>query len=95
MTSNTSLTIRSTGRAAMASFIAALALILPTACDMFGMGGDLTPPNNVVSLAASPGDRFVTLTWIDPGDSDLESVEISQTPGGLAKLLVGAGAQTA
>jgi hypothetical protein len=43
---------------------------------------DTTPPAKVTGLEAAAGDGRVTLTWTDPADTDLASVEIAWTPGG-------------
>jgi hypothetical protein len=42
--------------------------------------GDTTPPAEVTSLTATPGNGQVTLNWTDPADSDFNEVEITFTP---------------
>lgn len=42
---------------------------------------DQAPPGVVTSLAATAGDGFVTLTWVDPEDEDLARVDLSWLPG--------------
>ncbi|MDR0584150.1 MAG: DUF4959 domain-containing protein, partial [Treponema sp.] len=37
---------------------------------------DLTPPAAVTNLKAAPGDGYVVLTWTDPGDADLDYIQI-------------------
>jgi chitodextrinase len=41
---------------------------------------DTTPPANVTGLAPTAGSGQVTLTWADPADNDLASLEITFTP---------------
>jgi chitodextrinase len=41
---------------------------------------DLTPPAEVTAFAGTAGDGEVTLTWIDPPDTDLDHIEITFTP---------------
>jgi hypothetical protein len=41
---------------------------------------DTTAPAKVSGLTAATGDGQVTLTWIDPPDGDLASIEITWTP---------------
>ena len=55
---------------------------------------DLTPPANVSGLAAAGGYGQVILTWTDPTDTDLDSVEITWTPGGTAPQTVAKGTGT-
>ncbi|MCR4940750.1 MAG: hypothetical protein K5930_11700 [Treponemataceae bacterium] len=38
---------------------------------------DTTPPGEVLGLEGTPGDRYVTLKWTDPSDSDLSEIEIT------------------
>jgi hypothetical protein len=42
---------------------------------------DTTPPANVTGLGGTAGDGQATLSWIDPEDPDLASIEISWTGG--------------
>jgi hypothetical protein len=42
---------------------------------------DLTPPGKVTGLAAVPDDGEVALSWTDPTDTDLDSIEITWSPG--------------
>ena len=42
----------------------------------------MTPPANVSSLTATPGDTTVSLSWTDPGDPDLAGTKIVQKTGG-------------
>jgi formylglycine-generating enzyme required for sulfatase activity len=44
---------------------------------------DTTPPGEVTSLKAVPKDKQVELTWKNPGDSDLNTIQITWSPGGL------------
>jgi hypothetical protein len=58
--------------------------------------GDNTVPGKVTALEAAAGDGRVTLTWTDPADADLDSVEITWTPGnGSASVLKGIETYTA
>ena len=41
---------------------------------------DLTPPSNVSSLAAVPGENQVTLSWTDPSDYDFAYASITFSP---------------
>jgi hypothetical protein len=45
---------------------------------------DTTPPARVTVLTGTPGDGQVTLSWTDPADTDLASIEITWAPGGTA-----------
>jgi hypothetical protein len=45
------------------------------------LNSDLTPPGPVTGLTATPGDGQATLTWTDPADTDLASIEITWEPG--------------
>jgi hypothetical protein len=49
---------------------------------------DTTPPGVASDLAASPGDRQVSLSWTNPTDSDFHHVEITYTNGSLQTLTV-------
>jgi len=40
---------------------------------------DLTPPANVSNFSAKPGDRMITLTWINPPDEDFVGVKIQMS----------------
>jgi chitodextrinase len=42
---------------------------------------DTTAPGEASGLAASPGDRQVSLSWTNPADSDFDHVEITYTNG--------------
>ncbi|MDR1399599.1 MAG: fibronectin type III domain-containing protein, partial [Treponema sp.] len=70
-----------------------LAVIL-VACDN-GINGDTTPPGPVTNLDANAGDGQVTLTWNDPTDADLDSIEITWTPGGTTPQVVTKGTKSA
>ncbi|MFH1957305.1 MAG: right-handed parallel beta-helix repeat-containing protein, partial [bacterium] len=41
-----------------------------------GVGGDTTPPADVTSFTATPGDTQATLVWTDPADADLDKILI-------------------
>jgi chitodextrinase len=41
---------------------------------------DLTPPGKVTGLVATAGNTIARLTWKDPADADLASIEITFTP---------------
>jgi hypothetical protein len=41
---------------------------------------DTTPPNDVTRFRATPGDRFVLLTWVPPR-ADFDHVTVSRSPG--------------
>jgi hypothetical protein len=69
-----------------------LAIIL-AACD-WGNPSDTTPPAQVSGLTATPGNGQVTLTWTDPTDTDLASIEITWTPGGTTPQTVAKGTQS-
>jgi hypothetical protein len=57
---------------------------------------DTTPPGKVTALSAAAGNGEVTLTWTDPTDSDLASIEITWTPGnGNETVTKGTGTYTA
>jgi chitodextrinase len=57
---------------------------------------DTTPPAEVSSLAAVPGDAYIQLSWIDPTAPDFNHVEITRTgSGGTVPIIVGAGVQAA
>jgi hypothetical protein len=49
---------------------------------------DTTSPAKVSGLAATAGNGVARLTWTDPADPDLDSLEITWTPGGTASLTV-------
>jgi chitodextrinase len=49
---------------------------------------DATAPADVTGLGGTPGNKAATLTWTDPADADLASIEIAWTPGGTAPLIV-------
>ncbi|MDR2068764.1 MAG: fibronectin type III domain-containing protein [Spirochaetaceae bacterium] len=50
----------------------------------------------MTGLTGTPGDTSVTLTWTDPTDADLASIEITWTPGnGSGTVAKGAGTYTA
>jgi predicted phage tail protein len=56
---------------------------------------DLQPPAKVTGLTGTAGDTQVTLTWTDPADTDLASVEITWTStAGNGNAIVGTGIQT-
>jgi hypothetical protein len=59
-------------------------------------GGDTTAPGPVSGLGGSTGGGEVTLSWADPGDKDLDHIEITWTPGGFDPVSVakGAGSKT-
>ena len=79
-----------TSAAILAGVIAAALL---AACPS-GLEPDTTPPGDVSNLSAVAGDEQVTLTWTDPGDADLKSIEIQRT-GSAARVVVAADTQTA
>jgi len=61
-----------------------------TATPISGVDGD--PPSNVADLGAAPGDSQITLTWVDPGDADLNHVEVTHDQtGGDVPVVVAAG----
>jgi chitodextrinase len=41
---------------------------------------DTTPPGGVSGLAGTAGNKWVSLSWTDPGDTDLDHLEITWTP---------------
>jgi hypothetical protein len=41
---------------------------------------DITPPAEVTSLTATPGNAQVSLAWTDPADADFNEVEITVSP---------------
>ncbi len=43
--------------------------------------GDTTPPGNVTSFTATPGDGTASLSWINPGDGDFAGVKILRKTG--------------
>jgi DNA-binding beta-propeller fold protein YncE len=63
-----------------------MGIIGPGDADFFKTGAetapveDTTPPAPVTDFVATPGDRSITLTWTEPGDSDYREVEISGSP---------------
>jgi predicted phage tail protein len=57
---------------------------------------DVTPPAKVIGLTGTAGDGQVTLTWINPTDTDLDHIEITWEPGsGSASVTKGTGTYTA
>ncbi len=57
---------------------------------------DVTAPQPVTGMAAVAGNGQVTLSWVDPADSDFNHVEITHNrPGGATPRVVGYGVQTA
>ena len=42
---------------------------------------DSTPPANAVSFAAAPGDGQISLSWVNPADSDLAGIRIVRKTG--------------
>jgi chitodextrinase/uncharacterized protein YjbI with pentapeptide repeats len=57
-------------------------------------GAPDTPPGDVAFLTGIPDNGQVRLSWTDPPDKDLFSIEITWTPGGTAVQSVSAGAET-
>ncbi len=55
---------------------------------------DSMPPNEVIGLIAKQQDGKITLTWIDPQDSDLDHIEVGYTPGDAGITMVDRGART-
>jgi hypothetical protein len=57
---------------------------------------DTTPPAPVTNLQGKPGDEGVALTWTDPGDADLEWVQIecNEIPGPAQNVYKGIGTYT-
>jgi hypothetical protein len=55
---------------------------------------DITPPAEVTGLSGIPGDGAVSLSWTDPADADLASLEITWSPDGTAPQTVAKGAGT-
>jgi surface protein len=55
---------------------------------------DTVPPAEVTGLSATRGAEEITLTWVDPFDSDFATVEITWEPGGSDPQSVSAGTQT-
>ncbi len=64
-------------------------IIGPGDADYFTTGAetapavDETPPAEVSNLAATAGDRSITLTWTEPPDPDYRYLEITGSPGDL------------
>lgn len=56
---------------------------------------EATAPANVTSLVATPGDTEVVLTWTDPVDADLASIEITYDVEGSDPVEIAAGVETA
>lgn len=56
---------------------------------------EATPPAEVTGLATDAGLGEVTLTWTDPVDTDLASIEITCDFEGIDPVLVDAGVETA
>ncbi|MDH5718438.1 MAG: SUMF1/EgtB/PvdO family nonheme iron enzyme, partial [Spirochaetia bacterium] len=54
---------------------------------------DTTAPNEVTFQPSDFGDGTITLNWTDPGDSDLDHLEITYTPDGATPVTVAKGAQ--
>lgn len=52
---------------------------------------DTTPPGLVTDLVAVPGVGKVSLSWTEPGDTDLKNIEIGITPGSFLPASVPAG----
>ncbi|MDR0709825.1 MAG: fibronectin type III domain-containing protein, partial [Spirochaetaceae bacterium] len=67
-------------------FCIALVFAFASCEDPAGTGGklpgDTTPPASVTGLSADSGIGQVTLSWTDPADADLDSIEISWAPAG-------------
>ena len=69
--------------------MAALIVVL-FGCDDL-LSSDSTPPGEVIGLSADVGDTFVTLSWVEPSDADLEKIKLSYVPGGLTAVEVSQG----
>jgi uncharacterized Fe-S center protein len=69
-----------------------IAIALPIALLLFSSCGDGTDPENadtappaeVTNLNGIPGDKQVTLNWINPADEDFDKVEITYSPNNTA-----------
>jgi len=74
------------------------ALVLTGCADpITGGDNDTTPPATVTVFGGIPGDGQITLTWTDPADTDLASIEITFSPaatGVTQPVTVGKGVQT-
>ncbi|MDR1250820.1 MAG: fibronectin type III domain-containing protein [Treponema sp.] len=57
---------------------------------------DTTPPGPVTTLEGIPGDGSVVLTWTDPGDADLDYIQIecNEIPGPAQGIYPGTGTYT-
>jgi putative cell wall-binding protein len=56
--------------------------------------GDTTPPGEVMSFTATPGDRHVNLSWVNPTDSDFKTTRILRSTVGFATSPTPGGDQT-
>jgi hypothetical protein len=52
---------------------------LKTTTFLFATAADMTPPANVRSFSALPGDRSMALSWRNPSDSDFSGVRIRRS----------------
>jgi hypothetical protein len=59
-----------------------------------GDGGGTTAIGPVSGLAGAPADGSVTLTWTDPGDGDLDHIEITWSPNGFDPVSIDAGVES-
>jgi hypothetical protein len=55
---------------------------------------DTAPPANVSGLTGTPGDERVALSWNDPADADLASIEVTWDNGGTSPQTVNKGVKT-
>jgi hypothetical protein len=84
---------RNAARNVLPFALAVIALVL-AACQDPASPADTTYPVEVRGLTGKAGNGQVVLTWTDPADSGLASIEITWNPGGTAPLAVPKGTQT-
>ena len=56
--------------------------------------GDMTPPGKVMSFTATPNDRRINLSWVNPTDSDFKATRILRSTVGFASSPTPGGDQT-
>jgi hypothetical protein len=56
--------------------ISALGVRSPFATAALASEGDTTPPNEPLSLSAVGGSKYITVSWTNPADQDLDYVEV-------------------
>lgn len=79
-----------------ALFICCFILLLgaTSGCNDKNDPSDTTPPTEITNLNGIVNNEQVTLSWLDPVDSDFNKVKITYSPGGNTPIEVAKGVQT-